>query len=994
MKTTLSPLLILSLTTSLLCAADQSTTDAERQLVVCFGDSITKRGYNENLGRLLDVDTVNTGVGGHNSAQGLHRMQKDVLDHDPDVVVILFGTNDSRVDSTRAFVSAQNYATNLNKMIDACISQHAKVVLCTLPPIDQDAYFKRHERADFVAVGGLNKLLAEYRDAAIRVGSARQIPVVDLNTLLLQTPEWLSPDGVHPSERGTAIIAKLVADTVAPLLRDHATSSQNFTGDYTYSCWLNGWRKNSNDDSADVFAVETSHYGFTVDVADFGNVSLGPIVNPGGYERGLETETDRLRKLPPADLSIEIMVDGVAYSAKTCAAGLSDDVKRLSSARLWESGRYVQHYDFLKLDFRDAGGNRLDCDARLDLFAWPENLTFTLIVSGDLACKSSELRLGLQSELGDWHKESAVVGPWKTGQDQRVSIICPMATSVPERDVTITVNTKDGAPIPVSFDTQKNCHVATAKRVKRNWRTGYTDIRNYDEFEISVAGPDSVADPDAKRVVPFLLDLRPPANVTGVCPILCDEEGRPLGIPVQLSKNWHNKSTGSYLMAYAMLPAKQATKYRLRIVYGFYGTLPSASHAQLSLVGYGGNGRWDQLAIGCWGESICFDVDMSCVDVAVTDIRMLMNRSGKNGKKWSWTNAGWGGDWLNIVDENQPKYFPNNMKTAYLSHGPCLTDVRHDGYYGSNQEVKFSGRVQTSRTDDYCRTFQTLSYTFLRDVSAQDIWLFKLGRTHRYHTPLIAYGNADDLIKQQPVPGSLRPGQPFINQTELAGPAPHWVALPGATEAAAVDPKPNGYRALIIRRYNAVIGGETYTTPTISAPVHRSTPNNLDIEILPPAGVRDFHAGDRIELEIELITLPRQADDYYGPNEAFRRHLTEAPESWRTTYREAQGNQLEITVSGGTKTHDYPLVIRADQPEVTLDINGGVGAVPVSFAGLTDNKGNRLYQLIDGVKVELDQSVHGNDFWQIDFDIDSQTFTQTFNLPLDELPSSTWIFAQ
>ena len=86
-------------------------------------------------------------------------------------------------------------------------------------------------------------------------------------------------------------------------------------------------------------------------------------------------------------------------------------------------------------------------------------------------------------------------------------------------------------------------------------------------------------------------------------------------------------------VATTQLPATPGTStYKLRLVYGFYGTLPSASHAQLSLVGYHGSvGRWDQLAIGCWGETICFDMDMSCVDVAITDVRMLMARKGKDG---------------------------------------------------------------------------------------------------------------------------------------------------------------------------------------------------------------------------------------------------------------------------------------------------------------------------------------------------------------------------
>ena len=44
------------------------------------------------------------------------------------------------------------------------------------------------------------------------------------------------------------------------------------------------------------------------------------------------------------------------------------------------------------------------------------------------------------------------------------------------------------------------------------------------------------------------------------------------------------------------------------------------------------------------------DVDMSCTDVAVTDVRMLMARAGEKGDMWNWTDAGWGGDWLGLKD--------------------------------------------------------------------------------------------------------------------------------------------------------------------------------------------------------------------------------------------------------------------------------------------------------------------------------------------------------
>lgn len=761
--------------------------------------------------------------------------------------------------------------------------------------------------------------------------------------------------------------------------------------DYTYSCWLNGWRKNATDRSADIFGIETSHYGFTLDVGDFRQVGLGLLNNPVGYEQALEHRAEKLKHLPPAELLVELVIDGIRYQAQACKAGQEKGATHLRSARLWESGRYLQHYDFQGLDLRNAKDEQLACDATLDLVAWPGSLTFTIHVSLEQSHKTASLRLGLSSEAGDWQQELAIENGWGRSEQKSLTMTCPLSSAGavdPTKDV--AVQSADGKSFPVRFDPQKNCYVASVMNLRRSWKDGYTDIRDYDEFKITVKG----SGPQA--VVPFLLDMRPPANITGVCPMLCDEEGRPTGIPVQLSKNWHNRrAMGHYFMPYTMLPADKSRTYLLRVAYGFYGTLPSASHAQLSLVGYNrnaGNGRWDQLAIGCWGETICFDMDMSLVDVAITDIRLLMARKGLQGAEWGWTEAGWGGDWLNIQDAGQQKYFWTDLKTAYLAQGPCLTDVKYEGYYGANREVDFKSQIQTLRTDDYSRSFQRFTYTFTRDVSPRNIWLFKLGRTYYYHTPTIAYGNAAGLLAEKDAPNTLKPGHRVVDNVTLAGAAPYWVALPAATFTR--NNKAHGYRALIIRLYKVVAGGKTYANPTLNVPVYKADPTNLDIELLPPAGVKQFRKGDRIELDLELITLPRIADDYYGPNEAFRKHLTDNPSSWKTTYREAKGNDLDVKVTGGRALHDYPLLIQAEQPEVTVAIKGGVGAVPICFEGLQANQGYSLYRIGHGRRIKLDQSVHGNDFWQTDYDAATKTYKMSFNLPLDGLGQSQWVLTQ
>ena len=601
------------------------------------------------------------------------------------------------------------------------------------------------------------------------------------------------------------------------------------------------------------------------------------------------------------------------------------------------------------------------------------------------------IRLKGENESDTWLAEKQIAGVWELGEKKQLTLNCDFDAAAGSQDaISVKVNTPKNGATQAVFDPAYNCYVAEVSKVTRDWKTGYTDIRNYDDFDVVVENPGESA-----INVPFLFYLRNTANITGILPMLCDAGGVPTGIPVQLSKNWHYAKLGSYFRGTMQLPVGpgESKTYKLRIAYGFYGTLPSASHAQLSLVGYGGLGRWDQLAIGCWGETICFDMDMSCVDVAVTDVRMLMARNGKDGGKWSWTDAGWGGDWLCVNDAQGQKHYFSQMKTAYLAHGPCLTEVRYDGNYGSQQEVDTQVKVQTLRTDDYARTFQTFKYTFDQTVSVEKGWLFKMGRTGGYVTPKVAYGNREGLIQEHVVPSDLKNGDDFLGKTELTGAAPWWVAFPGAYHNNNRD-WGTGYRALVIRSYKAVIGGKEYSHPTVSFPPYHPSGaglSNIDCLLTAPEGVTAFNAGDSLEFVVEWITLPRVADDYYGPNETFRTHVAENPSSWKTTYREAIGNDLKVAVEGGTLLHNYPIIIQAEAAEVTVVIEGGVGHVPIRFEGLKRATGTTLYQVVDGVETALDQSVHGNDFWQTDYDAKSGSYKMTFNLPLDDLGRSIWV---
>jgi hypothetical protein len=296
------------------------------------------------------------------------------------------------------------------------------------------------------------------------------------------------------------------------------------------------------------------------------------------------------------------------------------------------------------------------------------------------------------------------------------------------------------------------------------------------------------------------------------------------------------------------------------------------------------------------------------------------------------------------------------------------------------------------RTDDYARTLTALKYTFRADSHAGGVWFFKMGRTYDYVTPQIAYGNKDGLLSEQTVPANLKPLDLFIDRVTLPGAGPWWVAFPGAKHTNDRD-WGTGSRALVIRSYKATMRGRVYKNPTISMPVHNVQKDgrglDLDLLLVAPKDVTEFTPGDTVEFDAEWITLPRIADDYFGPNEEFRKHLAEHPASWKTTYREALGNDLPVTVRGGMLLKRYPIVIKTESSIIEVTFKGGVGFVPIRFEGLESINDFALFEVVGGKEVKFDQAVHGNDFWQTDYDPAKKRWSLTFNVPAHDSGSHT-----
>ena len=471
--------------------------------------------------------------------------------------------------------------------------------------------------------------------------------------------------------------------------------------------------------------------------------------------------------------------------------------------------------------------------------------------------------------------------------------------------------------------------------------------------------------------------------ITGMSAILRDREGHPLGIPVQLSKNWHgrlgdNPYEGTWFHGFTQLrlPAETAVEVELTLAFAHWGGVPAASHAQLCLVGWGSNQLWDESAMGSWGESICYEPDQVQAGCSILDVRPVMVTSMGPDRAWGWTNNVGGGDFFRLFDPAGRRVPHGRMKTAYEKQGPCLTEVTYAGEAGSG--VEHAEMVSLSRTDDIVRGVYRVRMDVTQPVDFSRLVLFQIGADTYSYTGerKMAVGDATGLVREWDTQWG---GDEYRTQAlECAGTTP-WVSLHQAVRRPSADKGAWANRGVVIREWKARLGGKD-ARPWVAergAVVGGAATSTLDI--VPPPDVTRLLPGDFVEATIEHLVLPQAATDYYGPNEPLRAALATMQDTWRLVHREAVGNTRRVEVQQGRLERLHPDVrVAAEKGCAEFTILGGLGYVPITVTGLPTHRGGGF--TVDGVP--CDQAVHGNDFWQTDFDPVSRTWSQTVTVPL------------
>jgi acyl-CoA thioesterase-1 len=184
------------------CAITGASTSG-KETIVCLGDSLTagtgitvtgmdnrSKAWPAVLQNKVNIPVINAGVSGDTTAQGLARVNKDVLSKNPKIVIILLGGNDHGQQ-----IPVDTIKNNLQKIIDMVNDGSRKIYLAKFFP----------------------RGIERYENMFDALVSSNNIELID-NIYDAFWPLHLADDRVHPNAKGHEIMAENIFNALKPYL--------------------------------------------------------------------------------------------------------------------------------------------------------------------------------------------------------------------------------------------------------------------------------------------------------------------------------------------------------------------------------------------------------------------------------------------------------------------------------------------------------------------------------------------------------------------------------------------------------------------------------------------------------------------------------------------------------------------------------------------------------------------------------------------------------
>jgi hypothetical protein len=744
------------------------------------------------------------------------------------------------------------------------------------------------------------------------------------------------------------------ANDAAPAVGGAAAGSRDYSFIYFeqgYPTRLGGRRDESMANRAaranpDV-VVQTGFYSLRLD-CDTMQLSGCDALQGSGYLAALNEDVS---VFSAADLQLRFKKDGVAYR---CTSGVVQDSQG-QNVRLIQSGQFVQRFDHVGLVFTGANGEVLEKTGRLEITAWPEHVVFNLDLSGVKGVTKTGIQL--TSPAGRVHRSvtegTRALLAIQPHLDQAFHALEPAA------------HIKVRGSLPVDFDPVEQ---GLRIRLPMDLVRFPADTNRLDEFVVELRNPSG-----SDRSIPLIFDEIKARGITGTSMLLCEErDGRPTGIPVQISKNWHTLPgrkivhDGPWLRGYTMVPLKagETKRFRLRVVTGYWGNVPAVSYAHLSVIGYGGNWKWDESALGCWGESMCYDPSQHLGSSFITDVRPAFTAGKSRGKTHAWTENVGGGDFLVYFDRSNTYRWVKHLKTAYRWTGPNMTEVLYSGVT-DDDAIRFNYRIRSVRTDDYHRRFHAYRYEFLKEVASPKRLVFHQMAADYYNSVRFDryyLGDQSGLRSEH----DLEPG--FKGYAGAAIPFDHaWLAIDDTLSNERDMFQTKARRGLL--SMESTLNGKPF--PAYLHLYGAKGRGTATFDLSSDSVSRSYSAGDVVEGELEFILPPKTPGVYWGPDREFSGRLKNiGSNAWQAVADEFNHNlKLDVSMHAGALERNYPVQIRVlESGSVLADFTikrGGIGHVPILLRGVPPGCALKAERHLNGKWIPLESvDIDQNSYYQ------------------------------
>lgn len=198
----------------------------QNSIIVFLGDSITEKNiHNKNRENYVDylkyffksinpnVEVINSGISGSTTRDSLKRLQRDVLDHKPDLTFIMLGVNDG---STWFDVSFEEFQTNYRAIIKQVKESGSEIILMTQNefrdnPYDGKVTFTKYPKNE---------------EEILKIATEFNLPVIDnykyWRELKIKDKALLNSlmsDWVHPNDKGHIFFYSIMRRQLIQLLK-------------------------------------------------------------------------------------------------------------------------------------------------------------------------------------------------------------------------------------------------------------------------------------------------------------------------------------------------------------------------------------------------------------------------------------------------------------------------------------------------------------------------------------------------------------------------------------------------------------------------------------------------------------------------------------------------------------------------------------------------------------------------------------------------------